>query len=476
MPPTTLALCLVALAQDPWPAETWASAQNLTAVEGPGTNDFHVDLSGACWNPLTRRLWLCRNGPTGATSKVWVLREDAAGSFVVDTQGSQRGEWTGFGDLEAVAQADFGEAVIFTLDEGSETIREYGVSTYGVAVLQNTWDTSAFLPLSGGLGAEGLTFVPDAHLAAQGFVDAAGLPHTSTHGTGGLFFVGHQNGGRVYAFDLDRTSGSFTFVGAYRTGGTETAELAFDRSTGRLYALHGHDVNEIEVLSLASTVVGTERKLVPVLTYAPPPGMPSGTNLEGLTLVPKQDCASGERSLFLTVDDGGAVSLVRFREFPCGESAPIAQIVCAGDGSFPVACPCGNTGAAHNGCGNSIAGAGARLDAPGTSTPAVLELLASGVPPTSFVVFAASPGLSASGATFGDGLRCLANPVHRLRARNAVAGVAVLGPSAGDPSVAVLSGATPGTTLWYQAFYRDAHPAFCTPLTYNATNAQRVTW
>lgn len=43
-----LALALALVAQElPWPAETWSAAQNLTAVEGPGANDFHEDLSGA---------------------------------------------------------------------------------------------------------------------------------------------------------------------------------------------------------------------------------------------------------------------------------------------------------------------------------------------------------------------------------------------------------------------------------------------
>ncbi len=467
---------MLALAQAPWPAESWSSAQNLTAVEGPGTNDFHVDLSGAAWNPLTRRLWVCRNGPSNSTSKLWVLREDGAGSFVVDTRAGQRGEWTSFGDLEAIAQADFAQDTIFALVEGEEVIREFDVSTYGVAVLRNTWNTRPFLPLSGGMGAEGLAFVPDAFLAAHGFVDGAGMPRTSANGMGGLAFVGHQNGGRVYAFDLNRVSGAFAFVGAYRTGDTEVAELAFDRSTGHLYALHGGGVNEIEVLSLASTVVGSERRLVAVGSYAPPAGMPAATNLEGLTLMTTADCASGDRSLFMTIDDGGSVSLVRFRQFPCCEAAPGTQTECSGDGSLPVACPCSNPGATDNGCANSAAAVGARLDACRTSTAAVLELVASGLPPHALVFFATSTSLSGTGFAFGDGVGCLAGSIVRLRARNAVQGVAILGPSAGDPSVAKLTGAVPGTTFHYQALYRDASIGYCTTSTYNATNGQLVNW
>lgn len=312
-----------AAAQSPWPAEAWSAALNLTAVEGPGTNDFHVDLSGAFWNPLTRRLWLCRNGPGGTTSKLWVLREDGAGSFVVDTRSGSRGEWTSFGDFEAVTQADLAQDVVYAMIEGEEVIRRYNVSTYGVRVLEQTWNTAPFLPLDGGNGSEGLAFVPDAHLRATGFVGAAGAPYVSVRGMGGLMFVGHQNGGRIYVFDLDPASSAFTFVGAYLTGASETAELCFDRSTGLLYAFHGDGVNRLEVLSLASASVGVERAFVPLATYLPPTGAPGGVNLEGLAIVDQGDCVNGRRSLFFTVDDGGGTSLLWFRQWHCERRADV---------------------------------------------------------------------------------------------------------------------------------------------------------
>lgn len=471
-----VSLAVLAFVQIPWPAESWGAAQNLTPVEGAGTNDFHVDLSGAAWNPVTRRLWVCRNGPTGATSKLWVLREDGAGSFVVDVRSGNRGEWTGFGDFEGVTQADFAEDVVYAIVEDLELIRAYDVSTYGTAVLQQTWNMAAQLPSSGGLGAEAIAFVPDGFLAAQGFVDAAGVSRVSANGMGGLVFVGHQNGGRVYVFDLDRSDGSFDFVGAYLTGAAETAELAFDRSNGHLYALHGEGVNRIEVLSFASVPIGGERRLVEVATYLPPTGMASGTNLEGLTLVSSADGASGDRSLFFTIDDGGATSLVRFRQFPCCEAGPTTQTECTGDGAFVLACPCGNVGVAGNGCGNSRAAAGARLDACRTSTTAVVELLVSGVPPISLVYFVGSSTFAAGGFPFGDGHHCIDGQLLRLRSRNAVAGVARIGPSVGDPDLATMSGAAPGTTFHYQVLYRDVNASFCTPATMNASNAQRVIW
>lgn len=314
-----LALCRLSLAIEvPWPAEQLSAAQNLTSIEGAGTNDFHVDLSGAFWNPVTRRLWVCRNGP-GSLSKIWVVRENGLGGYAIDYRNGLRGEWTGFGDLEDITQANLNEDTLYVIVEGEERIKEYDVSIYGVAVLRNIWNTTPYLPLSGGSGSEGLCFVPDASLHAAGFVNPSGQPYTSQNGMGGLMFVAHQNGGRVYVFDLNRFNSSFNFVGSYRTGYAESAALAFDRESGLLFILHGAGYNRLEVTTLASTPVGPDRRLHQLITFGPPPGG-GGLNMEGIALVSDADCDGGGRSFFLTIDDGGPGSLYRFREFPCSPS------------------------------------------------------------------------------------------------------------------------------------------------------------
>lgn len=300
---------------EPWPAETVGAATNLTPVEGPEPNDFYQDLSGVTWNPITRRLWLVRNGPGGASSTLWAVREDGP-SFVVDERNGQRGEWTGFGDLEDVAFADYREDTVYLIIEGEERIKEYDVSTYGVAILRNDWDVSPYLPLSGGSGAEGLTFVPDPYLAAAGFVDRGGQPATSHHGMGGFMFVGHQNGGGVFVFDLDRGTGVFDFVGEYRTSYTETAALSFDRSTGFLYAWHDADFDTLEKCRLSSTAVSgqTYRQLDTVRVY----DGPDHRNNEGVSVLPIEECTDGRRSFFMTIDDGGESSFLRYKDFSDG--------------------------------------------------------------------------------------------------------------------------------------------------------------
>ena len=319
-------------AQENWPAEALGSSENLTAIEGPGANDFHSDLSAAVWNPVTRTLWLGRNGPGGTRSKLWAVAEDGNGGFEIASKDGNRGEWTNFGDLEGVTQADFSEEVVYLMIEGEERIKEYDVSAYGTAILNNNWNTRAFLPRNGGSGAEGITFVPDSALINAGFVDQNGELYTSTQGMDGLMFVGHQNGGAVFVFDLNRSTQDFVFVGEYLTEQADTSGLEFDRSTGRLYMYHDRGIDILSVSDLGSTPVsGQVRQLNILQSY----NGPAPQNNEGIAVFPADECVGGERSFFLTIDDGGNTSLSWYKQFTdgcqAGNTAPIAN-----PGSFTV--------------------------------------------------------------------------------------------------------------------------------------------
>ncbi|MDZ4771718.1 MAG: hypothetical protein SGI72_01150 [Planctomycetota bacterium] len=298
----------------PWPAEPPGSSTNLTAIEGAGTNDFHEDLSGACWNPYGPALWVCRNGGTGG-SKVWKLVPNGANSFQVGTVTGQRAEWTNFGDSEALALASFTEPnTIYTVDEATNSIQEWDLSA-PTQVLRHTWNLTAHVPAyQNGEGIEGLAFVPDIALEQGHFIGANGQPRRSRFGLGALAFVGHQNGGHIYVFDLNRSNGAFQFVGKYATSDPEVAELTFDPSQNVLYAWHGDGRNDLEGLALGSTSFGSIRKLTRLLTY----DYPTTTNAEGFALQWSPSGCKGDRGAFVLTDDGGTTALRWFRTFPCG--------------------------------------------------------------------------------------------------------------------------------------------------------------
>lgn len=158
---------------------------------------------------------------------------------------------------------------------------------------------------------------------------------------------------------------------------------------------------------------------------------------------------------------------------------PCIRPFCEGDGSGPVACPCGNTGGPGGGCASSHGG-GAQLRPVGTSRPDTLSFEAYGLNPLTLTLLfqgdAAEPPI-----VFGDGLRCVGGTLRRMYWRAADGGGFVTLPPPGAPSVSTRSALmgdplAPGMTRWYQAYFRDATAAFCPPATFNATSGLIVPW
>lgn len=306
-----------------WPAEDAASGTNLTDVAGDlqcflgyplQENDFSGNLSGASWNPVSRTLWLVKNGP----GTLFAIVEDD-GEFRFAEQNGNIANWQvpGIGDVEGVTQVDFNEEhIVYVIDEAHGKIRRYDTSDFNNVVQTRVWGP---LPGLGGEGGEGLAFVPDEFLAAQGFVDATGAPYTSVKGMGGLMFVAHQSGGYLHVYDLNPSdSEDFVYVGKYATGGHESAGLEFDRSAGVLHIWHDADIDELELVSLSSSPQGDVRVMDTITTYSGPElTLEMSSNLEGVALAPLAECVDGKRRLWLVTDGGDCIALVMFAEFPC---------------------------------------------------------------------------------------------------------------------------------------------------------------
>ena len=279
-----------AQAADSWPAEANAAAVKLTSIDS-GLNA--ANWSGAFWNPDTRTLWLACN-----SGYFWALVEDGAGSFQVATNGAgTKAKWSPGGDLEAICQTDSDTNLVYVMDENG-WIREYDVRTNGVINATRSWDVRVQCPeVNGASGGEGLAFVPDEFLRRQRFCDANGVPYVSTNGMGGLMFIGYQYDGFAYALDLNRTFNTYGFVGRYKTSRTETADLEFDRASGKLYVWHNTGDNYLEVVELHSVVDGADRRLRQLAEYIGP----RTGNLEGFAVVPT--AATNDRGGCILTDD-----------------------------------------------------------------------------------------------------------------------------------------------------------------------------
>ena len=168
--------------------------------------------------------------------------------------------------------------------------------------------------------------------------------------------------------------------------------------------------------------------------------------------------------------------------FPFADAYPGPAIVdvmnagtfCFCDGSGTIA-PCGNHGAAGNGCGNSFSAAGANLYADGNPSvgASTLVLHGEGIPPH-------KPGLffqgtnqvnGGSGIVFGDGLRCAGGSVSRLQ--TIVFDGSGLGATTLD--LAARGGVVGGDVRYYQLYYRDPVGSPCgSP--FNTSNGLKITW
>ena len=151
---------------------------------------------------------------------------------------------------------------------------------------------------------------------------------------------------------------------------------------------------------------------------------------------------------------------------------------CFGDGSA-TPCPCSNPGLAGHGCGNSVVHDGALLAASGVASVAndTLVLLGSGMwNGTCLYVQATQQDNAGLGTLLGDGLRCVNGSVIRLGVKTNALGASKY-PLAGDPPISV-RGQIPlaGATRYYQVWYRNPVPTFCTGAMFNLTNGYAVTW
>ena len=170
----------------------------------------------------------------------------------------------------------------------------------------------------------------------------------------------------------------------------------------------------------------------------------------------------------------------KLRLFGTCNGAPTS--FCAGDGSLATACPCANPGAPGRGCANSTASSGGWLTAGGIPSPDTIALHAT-TTTTQLKILLQGDTASASGVVYGDGVLCARGNLLRL-GLSASASPSVDFPVLGAPSISARSAAlgdplAPGSTRWYQVYYRDLDDAFC-PVPagdrWNVTNGIRIDW
>ncbi|MGE3472575.1 MAG: lamin tail domain-containing protein [Vicinamibacterales bacterium] len=306
----------------PGDASPWPGDPAVQAVDG--LNVFGGNLSGLVYEPSATApgvLWAVRNGPGSLFRLVWdgvLWTPDAANNWILG-KALAYPDGTGNPDAEGVTLADGGAIVYVSTERDNNAsavsrnsilrLDSSGSSTALVAT--HEWNVTADLPAVGpNLGMEAITWVPDAFLVAQGFVDEAlggayNPANYPDHGTG-LFFVGLEANGTIYAYALNHANGSFARVATVASGMTGVMDLRFDPDTGDLWAVCDDTCGGVSTLL---RVDPTSHRFTPSQSLARPSGMPNLNN-EGFALAPLSECVAGQRAVFWSDDsetDGHAI-------------------------------------------------------------------------------------------------------------------------------------------------------------------------
>lgn len=286
----------------PPPPAAWPGGSPVSNADA--SNAFGENLSGLSFESASV-VWAVRNGagalyrltPNGAT---W---QKAATYTLRYANGS------GDPDAEGVVFTPDGIMVATERDNAKsgtslQKILRYDPSGSTVTASAE-WNLTADLPsAAANSGLEAIAWVPDTALVAAGFHDdrtgAAYTPASyANHGTG-LYFVGAEATGTVYAYALNLAGTGFTRVASFASGLAAVMDLEYEPSTGRLWAACDDTCS-----GRSSTLtVGAQGRFTATATYNRPSGMPNYNN-EGLAFSPV--CSGGTKQALWADDsnDGG---------------------------------------------------------------------------------------------------------------------------------------------------------------------------
>ncbi|MEW2620074.1 lamin tail domain-containing protein [Streptomyces sp. NPDC048106] len=299
----------------------WPGGKDVTIADDvcaftTSTGPEGRDLSGLAFDPSNPSvLWAAKN-------KNWLFKlVKSDGKWIPDPSWSATGKQIRFlggsGEPDSEGLTVGGNGHLYVTSERDntkntvpkDTIMEFDPSATGSTLTPvRQWDMTAQFPqLNTGdkdianLGFEGVAYVPDGWLTANGWVDpltgAAYDPaNYPLHGSG-LFFAGLERDGTLHVYGLN-SDGTFTTFGTVSTGKASVMDVTFDAGTQRVIATCDNTCGETHTLMK----INAAGALVPDVTYTNPAVMPVD-NLEGFALAPASTCVDGSREAVWT-DDG----------------------------------------------------------------------------------------------------------------------------------------------------------------------------
>jgi hypothetical protein len=342
----------------PWPDTHHGQADTTADNVDLGQNMSGLDYvdAGTPGDPTDDYMWGIQNGTSGLAGanpgdggELYKLIPDANGTWgpapgwekgvVVRYQGNATGEV----DAEGVTatngkvyvtserdntKSDVSKIAVVEVDPSNVTKPANGDAD-GDLLGTNEWDLTDLMPPAGGgvnaetgldstkpgdanLGIEGVTFVPDSALTAEGFVDqhtnAAYDPATyPNHIDNGVFFVALEKTGDLYGYVFN-SDGTWTRVATVGTGFQTIQDVMWDSTLHQIRATCDNGCQGRQSVLAIDTANDAGKGTFQVqAVYSRPTGAVDNLNNEGFAQQPDTECVNGSKSVFWSddTDDGG---------------------------------------------------------------------------------------------------------------------------------------------------------------------------
>lgn len=345
-------LCPGDLVTTAWPGGTTVATADANGVLGG-------DVSGLAYEAgATDALWAVNNGD-GALVR---LTKDGSAWTAASTRALHYPGGAGIPDSEGLTltagNSAGGVYVATERNNAANTVSRPAVlrfSTAGTGDLTATdeWNLTADLPaVAANAGLEGIAWVPDSYLTAQGLHDehtGAAYSPASYPGHGeGLFAVGLEGNGRIYLYALV-PGGTFTRVTSFPSGFASVMDLAWDPERAGLWAVCDDTCQgRTTILRIDDT-----DNFVVDEAFERPSGMPNLNN-EGFALTPRSACVSNVKPVFWSDDSATGGHAVRSGTIACTPlTAQTVQFTSTAPAS-PVVGQTYDVGATGGGSGNPV--------------------------------------------------------------------------------------------------------------------------
>ncbi len=320
----------------------WPGSDNTTTVDA--MNFFGTNMSGLTFESAAGGspsiLWASKNGP--GTMYRLILVGGVWSPDPANGWGSGKTlrytDSLGDADAEGITFAGGGSASgMYIAAERNNaangvsrnSILRYDASqTWTSLRATHEWNLTSDLPVVGAnLGAEAISWIPDSVLVNRAFFDEsknrAYDPADYPDHRGGVFFIGLEANGIIYAYALNHTTNGFTRVATITTGYPGVMGLEYDPATRYLWATCDDGCNTTQGILEIDVAVGspTRGRFLAPRRFARPVSLGNFNN-EGFAFGTQAECVGGLKPVFWADDNQTGGHAIRSASMPCG---PIAS-------------------------------------------------------------------------------------------------------------------------------------------------------